>query len=80
MGKKIKLENLMERGYDRLSGELKIEVTNEYVCSGCRHSVNVEDNFCWHCGEGLMPSSKLEHYHKGERLTDKEFKKRVGKL
>lgn len=80
MADKIKLENIKEKGFDRTSGKPKTDVTIEYVCSACCHLVESGDAFCWQCGEKLVPSTLVEHYHKGERLTDKEFKKRAGKL
>lgn len=76
MAKIIKLENIEERGYDRIIGKPVEEFTIKYVCEACRHLVSVEDKFCWQCGEPLGLSDLVEHYYKGERLIDKEYKRR----
>jgi len=62
----IKLENI------RLNGEL----VTEYVCEGCRELVGKDDKVCWQCGENLGQSELVEHYHRGERLTDEEYQRR----
>lgn len=77
MADRIKLENIKDLSYDRASGKSKAKVTIEFACSNCRHLVEAENNFCWQCGERLEPSGEVEHYHKGEKLTDEEYQKRV---
>lgn len=73
MAKIIKLENLRST-YDRDTGSLIIQEIIEFVCEACRHLVNQDDKFCWQCGEPLEKSSKVEHYYKGEKLTNTKFR------
>lgn len=80
MPKIIKLENIVSTGYDRPSGEAKTKETVEYVCEVCRHLVEATDKFCWHCGSSLEASRVVEHWHKGEKLTEKEFSNRKAHL
>ena len=77
--KKIKLENIVNKGFDRVTGKPMLEITTEYVCEGCRHIVNIDDKFCWQCGEMLEQSDLVEHYRKGDKLTEKEFQRRKPK-
>ncbi len=71
--KKIKLENIVDEGFDPETGKAVSKVTVEYVCEGCRHLVKENDKFCWQCGKKLKQSELVEHYDKGEKLTDEEF-------
>jgi len=73
MVKRIKLENIISRGFDRQTGELIKEETLEFVCEACRHLVSQNDKFCWQCGGKLEVSDLTEHYYKGEKLTDEQF-------
>lgn len=79
MADKIKLENIVHAGFDTETGDEFMNITEEYACSSCRNLVAETDKFCWRCGE-LLKDAKVEHYQKGEKLTDKEFKKRAGRL
>ncbi len=76
MANRIKLENIVGRGYNRITGEFMEKIIEEFVCENCRHLVNIEDKFCWQCGGRLEQSNLIEHYHKGERLTDEEYQRR----
>lgn len=78
MPDKIKLENIVHAGFDTETGDEFMNITEEYACSSCRNLVAKTDKFCRWCGELLKDTGKMEHYHKGEKLTDKEFKKRAG--
>ena len=80
MAKMIKLENITERGYDRATGKPVMEVTRQQICEACHHLVNEEDKFCWQCGGNLEQSDLVEHYHKGERLTNGQFEEERRKL
>ena len=84
MSKIIKLENIVKvdgSNFDRQTGKpITEKVTEEYVCEGCRHLVGATDKFCWQCGEPLEESSKVEHYHKGEKLSGTKFKERKALL
>jgi len=73
MAKIIKLENITDMSFSPVTGKQVEKVTEEYVCENCRHLVGRDDRFCWQCGERLEPSARVEHYHAGERLTDKKF-------
>lgn len=76
MPKKIKLENIVGTGYNRMTGKPAEHTTEEFVCENCRNLVKQEDVFCWNCGSPLEASSVVEHWHRGEKLTKKEFSKR----
>jgi predicted amidophosphoribosyltransferase len=76
MAKIIKLENI-QKGE---ATDLKEKVTEEYVCSACRHLVKSTDTVCWQCGANLEQSSTVEHYHRGKELTDDRFSKLSEKL
>ena len=78
MAKRIKLENIVSRGFDRQTGKLIKEETLEFVCGICRHLVNQDDKFCWYCGAKLEALDLTEHYYKGEKVTDKEYQRRRG--
>jgi len=65
----IKLENINEERQTH-----KEKYVKEYVCSNCRHLVEPTDTTCWQCGEKLKQSSGVEHYHRGEKLSDIQFK------
>ena len=77
--KRIKLENMVDKGFDRQTGNPISEVTVEYVCEACRHLVNPEDKFCWKCGMALEQSNLVEHYQRGEGLSDADFEARKPK-
>lgn len=66
MAKIIKLENINLTP----TGE---QVTEEYVCENCRHLIASTDTICWQCREKLEQSKQVEHYHKGEKLTNEGF-------
>ena len=90
MPKKIKLENIIAKKkphhhevkptdiFCPECGEdlRREEVITEYVCENCRHLVGKDDKFCWRCGVKLESSNLVEHYHRGEKLTNKEFGER----
>ena len=76
MAKIIKLENIVGTGYNRMTGKPSSKVTEEFVCENCRNLVKQEDTFCWHCGSPLEASAVVEHWHRGKKLTNKEFSKR----
>lgn len=76
MPHRIKLENIVSKGYDRQSGKAIIIETSEYVCGGCRHLVELDDVYCWRCGEVLEQSNIIEHHSQGQQLTDAEFHER----
>ena len=65
----VKLENIQLK-------DDKEEITEEYVCEGCRHLIQPADKSCWQCGQPLEPSSEVEHYHQGEKLTKEQFGER----
>ena len=65
----IKLENIQPK--DGME-----QPTEEYVCESCRHLVEPTDKVCLQCGEKLEQSNLVEHYYKGEKLTDEEYQKR----
>ena len=69
----IKLENIETDGFDRNTGKPMEKIIEEYVCEACRHLVNKDDKFCRQCGAKLEPSSRVEHYFEGKKLTNKEF-------
>lgn len=69
MARIIKLENIQPTG----------ELVEEYVCENCRHLIEPTDAVCWQCGEKLKPSSGVEHYFRGERLTEAQFEEKVAK-
>lgn len=75
MAKIIKLENIQPPK----KGEAE-QPTEEYVCGGCRELVGKDDKVCWQCGEKLEPSEMVEHYHKGEKLSNSKFKERKAQL
>ncbi|MBA7617111.1 hypothetical protein ES703_24422 [subsurface metagenome] len=67
MAKVIKLENIQPKdGVEQL--------VDEYACENCRHLINPNDKTCWQCGEKLEQSELVEHYHKGEKLNEGQFK------
>ena len=72
--KKIKLENIIDEGFDRQTGKTVSKATIEYACQNCRHLVKIEDIYCWQCGERLE-GEFIEHYYKGEKITDTEYQK-----
>ena len=76
---KIKLENIVEAGFDTETGDRFLNITEEYVCDGCRHLVEKDDKYCFHCGVLLSDSGKVEHYYKGNPLSDTEFKEELAK-
>lgn len=76
VSKVIKLENLVDVGYDQKSGRCSLVETVDYVCGACRHLVNITDKFCWQCGVKLEQSDLVEHYSQGKQLTNMEFKER----
>ena len=78
MAKRIKLENIVSRGFDRQTGKLIEKETLEFVCEACRHLVNQSDKFCWQCGGKLEVSDLTEHYYKGEKVTDEKYQRRRG--
>ena len=78
MAKRIKLENIVSRGFDKQTGEETKEETLEFVCKACRHLVSQDDKFCGQCGAKLEVSDLTEHYYKGEKVTDKEYQRRRG--
>ena len=69
----IKLENIKDASFSPVTGKQMGKVTGEYVCESCRHLVDRDDGFCWQCGGKLEPSTMVEHYHRGERLTSEKF-------
>jgi len=73
--KKIKLENIVDEGFDRQTGKPVSKVTAEYICENCRHLVEASDKFCWQCGEKLEVSDIVEHHSQGKQLTEEEFQK-----
>ena len=73
--KKIKLENIIDEGFDRQTGKTVSKATTEYACQNCRYLVQIEDIYCWQCGERLA-GEFIEHYYKGEKITDKEYQER----
>ena len=75
MAKIIKLENIVPVRYNRQTGEPSSEVTEEYVCEACRHLVKTIDKFCWQCGGELEQSTLIEHYSKGKKLTEEEYRR-----
>jgi len=75
MVKKIKLENIVGTGYNRMTGKPAEHTTEEFVCEACRHLVNEGDKFCWNCGSPLEASSVVEHWYRGKKLTNTEFSK-----
>lgn len=79
MVKKIKLENIVQAGFDRENGDEFLNITEEYVCNNCRHIVEREDNYCWKCGKTLDEES-VEHYQAGEKLSDDDFRTRMAEL
>jgi len=92
---KVKLENIRQTQkahpqhkteprdiFCRTCGQELVEeiVTEEYVCSGCRHLVGIDDDFCWFCGSKLEQTGRVEHYHRGKQLTDGEFVTKKAKV
>jgi len=77
MANKIKLENIVDAGFDSGNGDAFLNIIEKYVCGKCRHIVEKTDKYCWKCGELLVDSGKLEHYYKGEQLTDTQFKEEL---
>lgn len=85
---KLKLENIVlrqklhahpSRGrFCPIDGEdLVVEVVvEEFICDICRNLVDEDDKFCQNCGEPLGAPVRTEHWHKGDKITDAEFKKR----
>lgn len=71
---KIKLENLVVKGYDRNTGQLVIQETSEYICSVCHHLVDIADNFCWFCGNKLEVSDLVEHWCNNRKLSNEQFR------
>jgi len=65
----IKLENINLDPHER-----KEKYVEEYVCYNCRHLVEPTDTTCWQCGEKLEQSSGAEHFRRGQKLTEGEFK------
>src|SRR3989304_8884019 len=56
-------------------------VVVEHACSNCRHLVDPSETYCSFCGEKLDWSQPLiEHYDKGKKLTDDEYKKRATEI
>ena len=79
MADKIKLENIVQAGFSPTDGKSKLVLTNELVCSNCRHLVASDSAFCWQCGEQLTPSSIIEHYEKGVKLDQAAYEiKKIG--
>lgn len=74
---KIKLENIVEAGFDAEDGSAFLNIITEFVCSNCRHLVGQSSKYCTFCGESLNDTGKIEHYYKGEQLTDAQFKKEL---
>lgn len=68
MAKVIKLENI-----NVIKGTRQEHYVEEYVCSNCRHIINLTDKTCWQCGGKLEPSGTVEHYYRGGKLTTQEF-------
>jgi len=71
----IKLENIIDEGFDRQTGKTVSKATTEYVCENCRHLIEVSDKFCWQCGERLEQSNFVEYYSKGGKITKEEYQK-----
>jgi uncharacterized protein YlaI len=69
----IKLENIVIRGFDKQTGELKATPTEEYVCDNCRRLVDPSDKYCEFCGDKLVPVTDTEHHVLGEQLSHLEF-------
>lgn len=67
MPKIIKLENIQKKAGIE-------QVVEEYVCENCRHLIDPSDKTCWQCGEKLEQSELVEHYYKGEKLNEGQFK------
>lgn len=78
MANKIKLENIVEAGFDTETGDKFLGVVDwEYVCGSCRHLIEKDDKFCPSCGEELTDSGTIEHYYEGKQLTDTQFKEEL---
>jgi len=75
MGKRVKLENIIQAGFTTDMGDRIFNITEEYVCKNCRHLVEVIDKFCWFCGEELESSDIVEHWQKGIQLSNEAFNK-----
>ncbi len=73
MADKIKLENIVQAGFDPKNGDEFVNLTEEYACGNCRNLVEQADKYCRWCGEPLEDSGKVEHWRKGEELDDEEF-------
>jgi hypothetical protein len=80
MADRIKLENIVPAGFDVDTGDEFLNITEEFVCGNCRHLVGQADKYCGQCGELLKDMGKIEHWDKGKRLTDKEFKEQMSQL
>jgi len=78
MSEKIKLENIVDAGFDSENGEAFRCAVEEYVCSACRHLVEKDDTFCTSCGEELVDSGKVEHHYGGKKLSDTEYMEELG--
>ena len=80
MADRIKMENIVPAGFDTETGDEFVNLTDEYVCSNCRHLVGKNDKYCSQCGELLKDTGAVEHWEKGEELTGKKFEARVKQL
>lgn len=52
----------------------------EYVCSNCRNLLEKDWAFCPYCSGGIEASTKVEHYYRGEELSDKKFTEKCKEL
>lgn len=70
---KVRLENIVNCGYDNDTGDRVLNITVEFVCSDCRHLVEGGDAYCWCCGKKFDGGATTEHYQKGKQLTNESF-------
>jgi hypothetical protein len=69
----IKLENIVSKGFNRQTGKQETESMIEYVCDKCRHLVEIQDKYCWKCGDTLVPITDTECYVFNEKVSKEDF-------
>jgi len=53
----------------------------EYACSICNHLIDIEESYCSFCGAKLdCDTPIIEHYCKGEKVSNAKFKLLVKEL
>lgn len=52
----------------------------EYACGDCRNLLEESWEFCPYCSGRVEVGTKVEHYYKGEELSDKKFTEKCKEL